>query len=218
MKWRVVEKRNKRRLFLFHRFIARYFNAKYAERYFDWLVENKVDFKEESYKSASTRYHDYLIDLLGNHHGMNTDGLLYTMKDHYWRYSGWDKLVKKIESSESDINFLYSAKYIEVPSVPKVTTAVNEWMPVRPKRHIIFKKDKDTKRKNVLLRMEEEICEISNLIYEMNKRIGCNREGRRIIMELCPADITADFTKKGRLQEPEQSRVDAIINSQIGAL
>ena len=218
MKWRVVEKRNKRRLFLFHRFIARHFNAKYAERYFDWLVANKVEFDEKSYAQPSTKYHDYLIDLLANRHGMNTDGLLYGMRGYGWNYKGWDRLVEQIESSESDINFLYNAKYIEVPAAPKVKAAVNQWNPVSLRRRLILKKDKDLKKQKVLVRMESEIYGVSELIYEMNQRIGVNKTGRRVIMELCPPDIVADFTKKGRLKEPEQTKVDAIINANIGVL
>jgi hypothetical protein len=211
-----MEKRYKRRKFLYHRFIMRHFNILYAKEYFDKMVREKR--LRPTGEEPAESFMRYLIWLLQDSHGLSVSN-----KDSKYMHVSYefDEYLRDYDRSQIDMSwedirkshkYEISRRYSIHGNINKLFYDKYIGLPVENKKYIMgYRTKENTKVYSVLCDLLGILDDADKLLIEMDRRIGVNRKGRRVIMEICPPDITADFEVRGRLQEPEKEKISSII-------
>lgn len=206
MKWRVMEKRYKRKKYLYHAFIARYFTLELAKTYFQSLVDENIVIDEwrVSRRYPHTMVRSYLIGLLEERYGLVCDENNYAHTDpryyeinYLWRFPGAsEKARKKREYIEAEIDKWFYSAFIWMPSVSWIDD--DKFGPtIRKKVFLVEDNAKNRRLIGVMDKLEKETGSVCDLLKEIRSRVRHSAKGRKKLIEICPPELLVDFDKHG---------------------
>lgn len=202
MKWRVVAKRYKRRVDLYHRFVTRYFTVDGAEKYFNSLVASKTMFcSSEKYYRPRHLLYQYLDDVLRISHGLDINNKDIKNPDiyeaNYFYVRGYEQRRLRRREIEEEIDAIFYNKFMWMPAPSKVSD--NEYRhEVRERLLLVMRNKKNLRTAAVLERLENQAKDICNLLQEIKSRTRLNAKGRKRLMEVVPQELVEDFFIDGK--------------------